>query len=45
MVYLINKYIDPLTKLGKPCYLRSPSGIWQNGVTNEWQIVTPEDVA
>ncbi len=34
-----------VTKLGKPCYLRSPSGIWQNGVTSEWQIVTPEDVA
>ena len=36
---------EEVTKLGKPCYLRSPSGIWKDGPSNEWQIVTPEDVA
>lgn len=34
-----------VTKLGKSCYLRSPSGTWHDGVTTDWQLVTPDDVS
>lgn len=41
----INKDVmkEEVTKLGKPCYLRNPAGIWKNGPSNDWLIVSPED--
>jgi len=45
VVYNVQDMKKEVAKLGKSCYLRSPSGTWHTGESAEWQTVTPDDVS